>query len=218
VYQITRLSEGKTLEFSPHQVVIKDLKHPNHVLTTGIVDDITKLYKFDNFGSSYFPSVFVAHSDEFKKLWHERFGHLNYSSLQQLCNKHMVTGLILISNNDGVCANCVIDKYHQESFEKHASWHASAPLQLVHSDLSGFLSSPSFFRCNYFLTFNDDFSRGTWIYFLKLKSEVFDKFLAYKALVEKQSRHQLQSLRIDNGGEYVNKKIASYCIAQGIQM
>jgi hypothetical protein len=43
VYQITHSGEGKTVEFSPHQVVIKDLKDPKHVLATGIVDDITKL-------------------------------------------------------------------------------------------------------------------------------------------------------------------------------
>jgi hypothetical protein len=58
VYQITHSGEGKTVEFSTHQVVIKDLKNPKHVLATGIVDDITRLYKFQNFGSSYFPSVF----------------------------------------------------------------------------------------------------------------------------------------------------------------
>jgi hypothetical protein len=50
VYQITHSCEDKTVEFSPHQVVIKDLKDPNHVFATGIVDDITRLYKFDNFG------------------------------------------------------------------------------------------------------------------------------------------------------------------------
>ena len=43
VYQITNSVEGKTIEFSPHQVVIKYLKDPEHVLATGIVDDITKL-------------------------------------------------------------------------------------------------------------------------------------------------------------------------------
>jgi hypothetical protein len=64
VYQITDLGEGKTIEFSPHQVVIKDIKDPKHVLATGIADDITKLYKFDNFGSSSFSLVFVAHSDD----------------------------------------------------------------------------------------------------------------------------------------------------------
>ena len=68
VYQITHSGEGKTLTFTPHQVVIKDFKHPQkNVLATGTVDDITKLYKFNNFGSSLFPSVFVAHSDNLSK-------------------------------------------------------------------------------------------------------------------------------------------------------
>jgi hypothetical protein len=86
-----------------------------------------------------------------------------------------------------LCTGCVLDKHHWDSFEKCASWHASGPLQLVHSDLCGPLSSPSFLRCKYFLTFIDDFSRRAWVYFLKLKSEVFDNFLANKALVEKKS-------------------------------
>jgi hypothetical protein len=146
------------------------------------------------------------------------FGHLNYHSLQQLCNQQMVTGLPLVSCRDGVCVSCVLNKHHQDNFDKRASWHASTPLQLVHSDLCGPLSSPSFSGCKYFLTFIDDFSRCTWVYFLKLKSEVFDKFLAYKALVEKQSGHQLQRLRTNNGGEYVNNNFTSYCTAQGIQM
>jgi hypothetical protein len=103
VYQITHSGEGKTVEFSPHQVVIKDLKDPKHVLATRIADDITRLYKFDNFGSSSFSSFFVAHSDDLRKLWHEWFGHLNYHSLQQLCNQQMVTGLPLVSCRDGVC-------------------------------------------------------------------------------------------------------------------
>jgi hypothetical protein len=218
VYQITHSSEGKTVEFLPHQVVIKDLKNRKHVIATGIVDDITRLYKFDNFGSSSFSSVFVAHSDDLSKLWHERFVHLNYRSLQQLCNQHMVIGIPLVSCRDGVFVGCVLGKHHRDSFEKHASWHASGPLQLVHSDLCGPLSSPSFSGCNYFLIFIDDFSRRTWVYFLKLQSEVFDKFLAYKALVEKQYGHQIQKLRTDNGGEYVNNNFTSYCTTRGIQM
>ena len=64
-------SEGKTVEFLPHDVVIKDLRDPRHILTTGIINDSTRLYKFDNFGSSCLPSVFVAHNDEVRKNWHE---------------------------------------------------------------------------------------------------------------------------------------------------
>jgi hypothetical protein len=112
VYQITHSGEGKTIEFSPHQVVIKDIKDHNHVLATGIVDDINRLYKFDKFASSSFSSFFIAHRDDLSKLWHEQFGHLNYHSLQQLCNQQMVTGLPLVSCKDGVCANCVLGKHH----------------------------------------------------------------------------------------------------------
>jgi hypothetical protein len=116
---------------------------------------------FDKFGSSTFSSVFVAHSDDLRKLWHEQFGHLKYRSLQQLCNQQMVTGLPLVSCRDGVCAGCVLGKHHRDGFDKHAFWHASCPLKLVHSDLCGPLFSPSFSRCKYFLTFIDDFSRRT---------------------------------------------------------
>ena len=42
-------------------------------------------------------------------------------------------------------------------------------------------------------------------------------FLAYKALVEKQSGHQIIKLTSKNGGEYVNKKFTTLCIEQGIQ-
>ena len=144
VYQITHSGEGKTVTFRPHQVVIKDFKNPQNILATGTVDDITRLYKFNNFGSSPFPSVFIAHSDNLSKLWHEQFGHLNYHSLQQLCKDNMVTSLPMVSCKDGVCSSCVLEKHHRDSFGKRASWHASVPLELVHSDLCGPLPSASF--------------------------------------------------------------------------
>jgi hypothetical protein len=130
----------------------------------------------------------------------------------------MVTSLPLVSCRDGVCVDRVLDKHHRDNFDKYACWHASGPLQLVHIDLCGPLYSSTFSWYKYFLTCIYDFSIRTWVYFLKLKSEFFDKFVAYKALVEKQSRHQIQRLRTDNGGEYVNNNFTSYCTRQGIQM
>jgi hypothetical protein len=116
MYQITHSGEGKNVEFSPHQVIIKDLKDPKHVLTTRIVDDITGLYKFDKFGSSSFQSIFVAHRNDLRKLWHEEFGHINYHALQQICNEKMVTSLPLVSCRDGVCIGCVLDKQNRDRF------------------------------------------------------------------------------------------------------
>jgi hypothetical protein len=57
----------------------------------------------------------------------------------------MVNGFPRVSFKDGVCTGCVLDKHHQDSFDKCASWNASTPLQLIHSDLCGPLSSHSFF-------------------------------------------------------------------------
>jgi hypothetical protein len=85
-----------------------------------------------------------------------------------------MTSLPLVYFRNNVFFGCVLDKHHQGIFDKHAS----TPLQLVHNDLCGPLSSPYFSGCKYFLTFIDEFSRHTWAYFLKLKSEVIDKFLA----------------------------------------
>ena len=118
----------------------------------------------------------------------------------------MVTGLPLVSCKDSVCSGCVLGKHHRDSFDKCASWPASVPLELVHSDLCGPLPYASFSRFKYFLTLINDYSRCTWFYFLKLKSKVFNMFFAYKALVEKQSGHQIFKIRSDNGRKYVNNK------------
>ena len=50
------------------------------------------------------------------------------------------------------------------------------PLDLVHSDVCGPMSVHSFSGYSYYATFNDDYSRKTWMYFLKAKSEVFERF------------------------------------------
>ena len=155
---VSNSSEAKSVLFTPHQVVIQNLKDPQHIVATGSVDDITRLYKFDNSGSSFLSSVFVSHSDEVSRLWHEQFGHLNFCSLQNICKEKMVTVLPMVSCKDGVCSSCILGKHHQDNFDKHASCHASAPLELVHSDLCGSLPTVSFSGFKYFLTFIDDYS------------------------------------------------------------
>ena len=130
----------------------------------------------------------------------------------------MVTGLPMVSCRDGVCSGCVLRKHHRDSFEKHASWHALAPLEVVHGDLCGPLPVVSFSGYKYLLTFIDDFSKRTLVYSLKLKSEVFNMFLAFKAFVEKQFGHQILKLKFDNRREYVNNKFINFFFENRIQM
>jgi hypothetical protein len=60
------------------------------------------------------------------------------------------------------------------------------------------VSVPSLGKSVYYVSFIDDFSRNTWIYFLKMKSEVFDRFKEFKALVENQKDKIIKVLRTDN--------------------
>lgn len=63
----------------------------------------------------------------------------------------------------------------------------------------------------YYISFIDDFSRYSLIYFMHSKSEVFIKFKEFKALVVKQSYYKIKVLRIDNGGEYCPKEFDEFC-------
>jgi len=68
----------------------------------------------------------------------------------------------------------------------------------------------------YYVSFIDDFSRNTWIYFIKKKSEVFDRFKEFKALVENQTEKKIKALRTDNSGQFCSKEFEEYCKKFGI--
>ena len=69
----------------------------------------------------------------------------------------------------------------------------------------------------YFLTFVDDKTHYTWVYVLKCKSEVFSKFLEWKAHVERMSNYCLRILRTDNGGEYTSNEFSTYLKSEGVR-
>jgi hypothetical protein len=85
----------------------------------------------------------------------------------------MVKGLPDIHSYEGVCQGCILGNHPQEKFEKGKDWRASSPLELVHSDLMGPFPDPSISKARYMMTFIDDYSRHTWVYFLRQKFEVF---------------------------------------------
>ena len=79
------------------------------------------------------------------------------------------------------------------------------------------VATPSGFL--YFVTFIDDYSRKTWIYFVKAKEfdEVLDRFKEFKALVENQTGRRIRVLCSNNGGEYTSGGLVDFCGDAGIK-
>ena len=90
-------------------------------------------------------------------------------------------------------------------------------LDLIHSDVCGPMSSVSLSGYEYYVTFIDNYSKKTWIYFMKTKDEVFSRFQEFKALVENQTRRKIKTLRSNNGGEYTSKAFKDFCAGAGIK-
>ena len=83
---------------------------------------------------------------------------------------------------------------------------ANKILELVHSDVFGPVSVPSLGKSVYYVSFIYDFSRNTWINFLRNKSEFFDKFKEFKALMENQTKKKITVLMTDNCGKFCKKE------------
>lgn len=151
------------------------------------------------------------------KLWHGRYGHLSYKGLNTLVKNEMVRDLPALKEESEVCSDCMMGKQHRESIPKKAKWRATMKLELIHSDVCGPINPQSNGGNTYFITFTDDFSRKTWVYFLHDKASVFDIFKKFKVAVEGESGCRIQCLRTDRGGEFTSNEFSNFCSNQGIK-
>ena len=90
---------------------------------------------------------------------------------------------------------------------------STQPLQLIFSDVWG-AAPESVGRYKYYVSFIDDFSKFTWIYLLKFKSEVIQKFRDFQHLVERLFDRKIIAVQSDWGGEY--EKLNSFFTNIGI--
>ena len=141
--------------------------------------------------------------------------HLHHGALKVL--RESVTGLLEFSfDQHRVCKGCALGKYAKTNFPS-SDIRFKGTMDLIHSDVCGPMSAVSIGGASYYVTFIDDYSRKTWIYFMKTKDEVFSQFQEFKSLVENQMGRNIKVLRSDNGGEYTSSVFNNFCANLGIK-
>jgi transposase InsO family protein len=151
------------------------------------------------------------------KLWHARLGHIAFPSLVKLSRSNKVRGMPVLKGGDVVCDPCRQGKATHAPHPKGSGRSSSAILDLIHSDVWGPSSVASCGGARYYISFTDDFTRKSFVYVMKNKSQAFEKFKEFLARAERSTGLKVKRLRIDNGMEYCAQYFQSELVKLGIK-
>lgn len=210
-------TNGKKFQFEDFKCDIVDAKH-------GIIGTATKhgnLYHLNCNGLRNKKNHTVMKCDNNattkEEIWHRRYGHLGVQNLKRLARDKLVEGFDYdATKKPTFCEPCIDGKQSKIPFPKTGGDRSKNLLGIIHSDVCGKIETKSLSGAEYFVTFIDDKSRYVWVYVMKHKSEVFEKFKEWKATVEKSTGIQIKTFRTDNGGEYTSKEFEDYLKKEGI--
>ena len=160
--------------------------------------------------------------------WHSRMGHQNMEAIKKLSSS--VNGMKLSDLHNKACEICVETKMAKKPFP-HSTTHASAPNQLIHSDVAGPMRVPTREEGHwYVINFVDDFSCHTVVYMMASKAEALNRFERYiseygkptKVICEQPDAngdHPISpsSLWTNNRGEYTSHEFKKFCLNHGIK-
>ncbi|KAJ9555154.1 hypothetical protein OSB04_009768 [Centaurea solstitialis] len=151
-------------------------------------------------------------------LWHRRMCHMNFKNMNLLVKNNLVRGLPSKEFScDDHCVACLKGKQHKNSHKSKEVNTISSPLQLVHMDLFGPTNVMSIGKKSYCLVIVDDYSRFTWVYFLRTKDETSGLIKPFVTRVENKTNLRVKVIRSDNGTEFKNADLNSFCEEKGIE-
>ncbi|GJX02340.1 retrovirus-related pol polyprotein from transposon TNT 1-94 [Tanacetum coccineum] len=105
-------------------------------------------------------------------LWHRRLNHLNFSTINDLVRKDLVRGLPRLNfEKDHLCSACQLGKSKKHSHTPKIENTNLEVLNTLHMDLCGPIGVQTINRKKYILVIVDDYSRFTWVKFLRSKDE-----------------------------------------------
>jgi transposase InsO family protein len=153
-----------------------------------------------------------------RALWHRHLCHIGADCLEQAIKGKVATGLVVKSNAPALmhCEPCIRGKHHRNLFPQRASHRATLFLERIHSDLHQLpvLTSTGY---RYWLLSINYYSRYFWIYLLREKSETFDVFTQFKAMVKKQFDKLILCLHDSKGSELIGIKWDAFFAQRSIR-
>nr|KAJ0210537.1 hypothetical protein LSAT_V11C400158600 [Lactuca sativa] len=118
-------------------------------------------------------------------LWHRRLSHLNFGYIKKLIGDDLVRGLPLLKlDNETLCAAYEKGKLSKYTHKSISESSVSEPLELLHIDLCGPAKTQTIQGKKNILVVVDGFSRFTWVFFLRLKSEAPEEMINFIKQIE----------------------------------
>jgi hypothetical protein len=103
------------------------------------------------------------------------------------------------------CRGCKLAKFSALPFNRSISI-SSSPFDLIHSDVWGPSLVTTKGGSRYYVFFIDDHTRYCWVCLMKHRSEFFEIYTAFRALIKTQHSVVIKCFRCDLGGEYTSNK------------
>ncbi|KAJ9540979.1 hypothetical protein OSB04_027485 [Centaurea solstitialis] len=151
----------------------------------------------------------------FKK---RRLSHLNFKGLNKLVIGNLAIGIPdLRFQQDHLCSACQLGKMKRVLHKSKLEHGTEKPLQLIHMDLCGPMRVQSINGKKYVLVMVDDYSRYTWVKFLRSKDEAPEIIISVLKEVQVNLQSQVQKIRSDHGTEFKNKVLGGYLESVGIK-
>ncbi|GKA93362.1 retrovirus-related pol polyprotein from transposon TNT 1-94 [Tanacetum coccineum] len=150
-------------------------------------------------------------------LWHRRLSHLNFGTINDLTRLDLVDGLPKFKyGKDHLCSACERGKSKKASHPPKLVPSDYSKLELLHMDLCGPMRVASINGKKYILVIVDDFSRYTWVYFLRSKDETPEIIKKFITQAQLNYKAKVCKIRTDNGTEFKNATLKAHYEKLGI--
>jgi hypothetical protein len=141
--------------------------------------------------------------------WHQRLGHLSEPNMRKLAK--MVDGLDLNPKEHlDPCDVCAKGKMTRVKTKTNNRIRTSQVGEIIHTDVWGPIDPVSIGGSRYFVSFTDDFTRKSFVYFMKERNQLYKIFKSFHAMFCTQTSSSIKKLRSDRGGEYLSNEMKSF--------